>query len=102
MQDETPRPSTDPWRHSPELPRALDAPHFHDQIRNLLAGHVEFLDPGSSAPRHGRAGGCRMDANELPVARDRFAKLPMVGVVATPEAGPIIEASRAEPTASSP
>ena len=94
MQDETTRPQhRDPWRDIlPSCYVHSDAQHFHDQMRSLLAGQVEFLEPGSSAPRTAVLVDCRMDANELAVARDRFPKLPLVGVVATPEAGPIIEA----------
>jgi hypothetical protein len=94
MQDETPPTQhRDPWRDN--LPRChvhSDSPHFHEQLASLLAGQVEILEEAPTGARAAVLVDCRMDPSELAVARDRYASLPMVGVVATPEAGPIIEA----------
>jgi hypothetical protein len=94
MQDETPRPQhRDPWRDNlPSCHLHSDSPHFHEQLKSLLAGEVEILEPGSTAARAAVLVDCRMDASELTAAREQFPARPMVGVVATPEAGPIIEA----------
>jgi DNA-binding NarL/FixJ family response regulator len=84
---------SDPWRDI--LPRChvqSDSPHFHEQLRELLAGQVELLDPKDTVPRAAVLVDTRMDASELAVARERFASLPLVGVVATPDAARIIEA----------
>jgi hypothetical protein len=94
MQDETPRPPhRDPWRDNlPSCHVHSESPHFHQQLKSMLAGEVEILEPDTTAARTAVLVDCRMDAGELAAARERFPALPMVGVVATPEAGPIIEA----------
>jgi hypothetical protein len=94
MQDETPRPQhRDPWRDNlPNCHVHSDSPHFHEQLKGMLAGEVEILAPGATAARAAVLVDCRMDASDLAVARERFPARPLVGVVATPEAGPIIEA----------
>jgi hypothetical protein len=51
MQDETPRPQhRDPWRDNlPNCHVHSDAPHFHEQLKSMLAGEVEILEPGTTA-----------------------------------------------------
>lgn len=82
----------DPWHDSqPHCRVYSEAPRFRSLLEEIVSGQVCLLDAEPAGEREAVLVDCRHSGDALTLARHRFPSRPLVGVVALPEAGRMVE-----------
>lgn len=85
-------PGTDPWKDAqPRCRIHSDAPGFRALVAAAGGGRITLLENEPVGEREAVLVDCRHATDALAVARQRFAPLPLVGVVARFEAARMVE-----------